>query len=487
MQRLGKSLLRAWPSVLSGVLLLLAFPPFDLWPLLFVGLIPWLRSLKGLDGKAAWRSGYALGFVYGLGQLLWVEQFVGKWLDGSPLALLPWGLATVLYALYFGWTGVLAARAYRRGWLWLIPLFWIGIEAFRSYIPVFAFPWGLLATPLWKAPALIQLARFGTIYGISGLIVAVNVVLGEVEGRRLPWRAVAGLTVLFAVSVGLYLMPASGRPYRVAAVQPGVDVAFGTPDQIAQQLDQSLADRMAEAEAQSPSLVVLPEGMMDVPMMPPSPTFPVSAQAATLIGGRRKAEGKVAYQSAFLFDGAKWQFEDKTRLVIFGEFVPFRDIFPALAESFRLPAGDLVPGGDGVRSLDAKGTRVGPILCFEALFPNIAYQHAMNGSRVLAVMSIDDWFFNSSAPDQLKAGSVWRAVETGLPVIRSASLGYTFAVDPRGRITAEVPKRGSRVLVTDLLVPDGPPTFPGLPLLPYACAVLLFALTLYPVWGKRSA
>lgn len=490
MARAAKSLGRAWPCIASAILLLLAYPPFGWWPLLFVALVPWLWSLRELEGKAAWRSGYCLGFVYGLGQLFWLAQFVSKWVEGFIVGSVPWLLACVLYALYFAWTGVLIQRCFARGWYWAVPLAWAGIEAFRSYIPIFAFPWGLAATPLADAPALIQPARYLTIYGISALILAVNVALslslGQITVKENRTARGLGLVALsaFAVSLVLWRLPAKGESMRFVAIQPGVDVAFGDQRTRAMDIARNVNTLLDESVGGRPVLVVLPEGMVDVPEMPPRPFFALPKDAPLLVGGRRDAEKGLAFQTAFIYDGQAWSYADKTRLVIFGEFVPGRDLFPFLAESFRLPAGDLVAGMDGIKPLDAKGLRTGPILCFEALFPDIAYRQAMNGARVLPVMSIDDWFMDGVAPQQLRAASIWRAVETGLPVVRAASLGHTFAVDPRGHIVGEVPLAQPHALSVDLPVPASPPTVPWLPAFPLLSVVIAFGLTM--VGRKRT-
>ena len=136
----------------------------------------------------------------------------------------------------------------------------------------------------------------------------------------------------------------------------------------------------------------------------------------------------------FAYDG-EWQYADKVRLVIFGEYVPFRDRLGFLS-GFNLPAGDLHPGSE-VTTLEVNGIRVGGLLCFEALFEEVAREHAANGAELLAVMSLDDWYQRTGAIEMLKAAAVLRAVENRLPVVRSAPLGPSLIVNERGQILAE--------------------------------------------------
>ena len=146
------------------------------------------------------------------------------------------------------------------------------------------------------------------------------------------------------------------------------------------------------------------------------------------------------------------EFIDKTRLVIFGEFVPGRSWLPFL-KSFNLPSGDLSAGAT-VQALDTSGIRVGPVICFEGLFPDIAMKQRMNGAQLLAVLSVDDWYMGTGAPEQLRSGSVFRAIETGLPLVRSASQGYSMVVDPRGHVITEAPLTKPQAITLDLPLPN---------------------------------
>jgi len=471
------SLVKAWPIAASALLYQLAYPPFHLSLLIFVALVPWIASLRNATGWGAFRSGYLFGILYWLVQFHWVQVLTYRWTGNLGLSLVPYVLGPLLGALYFAFFAWAAAWAWRVRAPWLIPAFWAGVEVVRSYVPELAYPWGLAALPLSEAPMLIQLAWLGTIYLVSAWVVAGNLTLALflTEG----WRAARGYALVFfllgAFSVARYGTPVFGERTTVVAGQPGVDLAFGDPAKKPEQLRGSVARLNEDARSLGAALLILPEGVIVAgDRWPPEPPFAVHPDMPILFGGSR-GTGPV-YQSAFAFDGS-WRFADKMRLVVFGEYVPLRGVLPFL-ESFRLPSGDLTPA-DRVSAIDVGGLRVGPLLCFETLFYDVTQAQAKNGARLLASMCIDDWYFGTSAPEQLKASAVWRAVEAGLPLVRSGSLGYSLAVDPRGRVLAEAPLNRTVALEARIAIPDRADRFPLIEVFPWAFGLCL----LIPVAG----
>lgn len=432
------------PGFASALLYGLATPPFNLAFLVFIALVPWLVSLKELDGKKAWRSGYGFGLLFSLSQLAWILMFVYKWTESPLMAALPWLVASVLMALYFGLAGVLIAKCWRMNIPWAIPFVWAGIEVFRSYIPVLAFPWGLLANPLGLVPMLGQGAFFGGIYLVSAWVAAISTGIAiwlSAEGKELPRSELRGMATLaiagFALSLLRLSMNTPTERHVVSVIQPGVDLAFSSPEVEQLGLATNVPRLLADATIQGAEGAILPEGIAHKPTDAP-PDSPVGPEPPIpiLMGGKRGVSPM--YQSSFAYEpGKPWQSSDKTRLVIFGEFVPGRDVLPFL-KSFNLPSGDLEAAKE-LKSIDWLGWRWGPILCFEALFPDIAWRHSLNGARSLAVMSIDDWFMGTPAIETLRLASIWRSIETGLPLVRSGALGVTLATDRFGNVITQVP------------------------------------------------
>jgi apolipoprotein N-acyltransferase len=431
---------RIAPAICAGLLLALAFPPFNLMFLSFVALAPLLIDIRGKRFWAAFGRGYVCGIFFALPNMFWLEQFVAKWTGSIFYGIIPWILVGAAFSLYFALFAAAASKAWRSNHAWLIPFLWAGVEVLRSTIPFLFFPWSLLGSSLWKTPIFLQPAWWGGPYFLGAWIVLINLLVAlfwlKDEYSFKTVRIYVACTVLvFAASILSYRAPLSGKTVRLAAVQPGVDLAFSPKWQRDAGLAANIPKALSFGAALKRDLTVLPEAVSEWAAQSDSPTAPFDLNFAepTIMGGQRNASG-TSYQSMFAFDGS-WKFADKTKLVIFGEYVPFRQYLGFL-NGFSLPGGDLSPGSE-VKTLDVGTLRVGGLLCFEALFEEVARKHATNGAECLAIMSLDDWYQGTGAIDALKAGAILRAVENRIPVARSASLGPSMIIDAKGNIVAQ--------------------------------------------------
>lgn len=476
---------RAWPALLGGVAYVCALPPLNLAPLVFLALAPWLWSLRFASTRDALKSGYLFGAVIVAVQMSWTQQLVVKWTGSALLSFLPWVVCIFIGGWYFAilaWAWKQCCALDKR---WVFPILWSGMEVIRSFIPGLAFPFFLIATPLAQYPWLIQPAFFGTIYFVGAWVVFVNIMVVRAT-ERFSWSSVRPYALVSLVFVLVSLVrlswPTPGKIRPITVAQTGVDLAFG--DARRREADLSFnIDRIYSISALYDSeLLLLPEGLsaQATSQLPPIVPFEIRKYPPILFGGRRGV-GPV-YQSAFAFDGS-WSFSDKTRLVVFGEYVPGRDVIPLL-KYFNLPGGDITPG-DRVATIKVAGMTVGPLICFEGLFWDVAHNQASAGAQILAVMAIDDWYLGTLAPEQLAMSTTWRAVETGLPVMRSASLGITMAVDSRGREMGRAPVGSPFVLPVGVTVPDEAPSWPLRPLWPYGSAMAWLVFLPY-VWRRRA-
>ena len=479
------SLVRAWPIAASALLMLAAFPPFNLGLLVFVALVPWVISLQKATGWGSVRSGFLFGILYMLGQMTWLQPLTVRWTGSDALSLLPLVLAPLVTAPFFAILGWLMRECWRREWPWLIPVVWAGVEVLRSYTPGLAFPWGLASTPLYPYPILIQWAAIGSVFLVSSFVLLANVLVALLvmgKGFMAVRSYGIALVVMIAFTVLRYSNPLPGTKTPITIGQLGIDLAFGNKDEIRQRLGPTIELFRGAALANKSKLLVLPEGLIKAgDAMPPPVPFGVQGNVNLIFGGQR-GTGPY-YQSAFAYDG-EWKVVDKTRLVVFGEYVPAREYLPFL-DAFRLPAGDLSPG-EKVSAVKVGDLEVGPLLCFEALFPDVALAQARKGAQILAVMALDDWYFGTQAPEQLMSASVFRAVETGLPVVRSAPLGYSVAIESNGDIVAQAPLGQSQPMNVELTVPAAANPFPTAGYYRILAPAICFALALAAVVRREQ-
>jgi apolipoprotein N-acyltransferase len=403
----------------------------------------------------------------------------------------PWLLVCLAFALYFGLFGWLAAKCWRLNWLWAIPLCWAAVEIFRSKIPSLYFPWSLSAASLFELPAFIQSAHFLGAFFVGAWISAFSVVAvmvmyrDEFKPRRL-WAFAGTCIGVLAASVGYYAIPPEGETYTYGAVQPGVDLAFTPVNMQTAKLAENIPAALADIGVRSYDLLVLPEGIAtwSLGAEAPDAVFPAEDFAPLVMGGKRGAAGG-SYQSAFAFDGEKWSYADKTRLVIFGEYVPFRDRLPFLA-AFDVPSGDLVPG-EAIGTLSVGRIRAAPVLCFEALFEEVSRVSAQRGADVIAISSIDDWYQGTGAIDALLAGAVLRAIENGLPAVRSASLGPSAIIDARGNLIAYAEEGETTTILAEAAARGNDTAAPRLFFMAFACAVAIVVLLRKPPEGDSDS
>ena len=452
--------LRLLAAAASGLLLALAFPAFDLGALAWVALVPLLLALDGQPPAAAFRLGWAAGLVW-FGILLgWARSF------GFPA----WVALTVLMACFPAVFAALCAWLPdgRRGrLLWTVPLAWAATELLRTTGPL-AFPWGLLGLTQYRVPSMLALASVVGVVGVSALIVAVNAAVAVAVRARRPAGPTVAAAVLAATAIaagvpaGSPAAPAGPRHRVVAAVQPNVDprrpdaVATGRPAASlvctvcgapgsgsagAAQVQAGLAlEGAVRARAAGAQLVVLPETAIPADVGADVPLRRALARAA---GGATVVVGATAPGP-------------RNVAVVLG---PGGEVLGVYAKRRLVPFGEagVVPGDRSAPIATPVGA-LGVLICYESAFPAMSRRLARDGAEVLVVLTNDGWFGDAGGPAQHAAHAVFRAAETGRPVVRAANTGVSMLIRPDGRPVARQPLETAGVIAAAL--PWGGPPAP---------------------------
>jgi apolipoprotein N-acyltransferase len=505
-------------ALLLGAPLALAFPRPGWWWLALVGLVPLLLlAMAAPDGREAalraWLGGTGFflavnaflfptvgPFMVPLAMLLAVTWLPVGWLARALLAAAPdpgapgsgaldpdppvSGAPTGRVAepriagagLSTGPTpGRLAAA------LVLVPSAFVVGEALRSWEGLGG-PWGLLGASQWNAPALLAVAALGGIWGLSLLLVAVNVAVAAAVAPGVPGatRALAAVAAaaLPLAALGFWAWRPAPPPVgtvRVAFVQPGVVGPVEERFRASERLSRALpADARPDLVAWGESSVgrdpaASPGDVARLAAVARDAGAPVLAN----VDAERAGDGGI-YKSALLVgpSGVLGSY-DKLRLVPFGEYVPLRPLLGWVTRVTDAAAVDRHRGAD-LAVLDAGGLAVGPLVCFESAFPDLARNLAARGAELVAVQTADTTFQGSWGLDQHASLSAVRAVESGRPVLQAAISGTSAAFDARGHRLAWAPGgwRGADVVELPLSRERTPYVRVG-DVVPLACGLAL--------------
>jgi apolipoprotein N-acyltransferase len=468
--------------LLCGALLVLAFPPVNFEYLAWFGLVPGLvlivRSPTAREGgiRAWW-----LGAGYLIAALYWMAPEIGPavLLVGAVVGVLwvPFGVAAQkLLRPPLSWTRALAA-------LVVVPSCWLLTEWLRSW-QALGGPWAVFGASQWQHPAVLALAAVGGVWLVSFVLVLANVAvvlllqsLPRVGAAVVPaaarrWglaaaAAAAGLASIGAGPLAFALTPPSPavRQVTIAMVQPGVISNTSLQAHASQTLTAELS-RGGTLDGVQPDLIVWGESSIAVDLtlttyaatLRQFETLSAADGADLLVNQDTTVPGKGHEKWSVLVSptGIKGIYV-KTRLVPFGEYIPFRQQLGWLTKISKAAASNMIPGSGAhlLYATDRQGRPlpIGDLVCFESAFPDMARVDTDQGAQLIVYQSATPTFQGTWGPDQHASLGAVRAAETGRPVVQAALTGDTVAFDPRGRLLAWMGQDGHGVVTVRLGVP----------------------------------
>lgn len=508
---------RAVFAAFLGALSLLAFAPVHAWPVLFVsfGGLVWL-----LDGCRVHRpdlparltcaglTGFWFGFGYFLAGLYWVAEafLIEPWRHGwmLPLAMtiLPGGMA-----LFFAAACMLAMVMWLPGIGRVFALaVAFGLAEFARGHVLTGLPWNLIGYGLLANEPLMQLAALFGVYTLSLLAVILFAAPAAVWAPRASklagGRSGAALALSFIILLGAGFVwgerrlagadPAS-TDIRLRIVQANIDQANKwRPENSAEIFGDYLSLTKSgggKADLDEIDLVVWPETavpflLADTPDALSAVGKALPSGTTLLAGSARLAEERDApgmpgmarvYNSLLVVDdeGKVAGSYDKIHLVPFGEYLPFQDFLESLGIMQLTGVRGGFSPGRGPRLLSIPGAPpASPLICYEIIFPGDVTEPGSRPGWLLNLTN-DAWFGSSAGPYQHFSQARVRAVEQGLPVVRSANTGISAVIDPYGRILGQI-GLGEKGILDVELPKVGPPT----PFVEFGIAIEILVLAL---------
>jgi apolipoprotein N-acyltransferase len=427
-------------ALVAGALPILAFPGANLEFLGWIGLVPGLALMQRAPTR---REAAVRGWWFGTGYLL-VAMY---WLLPNL------GPAVVLIAIVLGflWTGVgLAVWSFMRppvrlrqaaAALVVVPSAWLITDWIRSW-QALGGPWAVLGASQWQHPVFLSLAAAGGIWLLSFALVAANTgILLALTARSGPARIAGVAGILVATLAGPLIFAATAPSpitshITVALVQPGLSGNPGPRLAASERLTAGVAGR-ADLYVWGESSVGF--FLADRPAMTAAiEQLSKSAGAEILLNQDSLNAAGAKSKQAVLFSSTGVQGTYvKTRLVPFGEYIPFRSALGWLTKISKAAPQNVV-SGNGAHVLhatlpDGHRLTIGVLICFESAFPDMSRVDTDHGAQVILYQTSDSTFQESWAPAQHASLSAVRAAETGRPVAQAALTGDSAAFDDRGR------------------------------------------------------
>lgn len=445
-------------AALGGAFYFLGWAGFGLWPLSLVCLVPLWGALE-LGLARTWRHSLAVGWLYGTvtcaGGYHWLVEFLSVFSGyGYAASVLFWILFSAYLGFNFAVYGVVYGALRKRGW----PTSYVAIPTllliewlYPSLFPTY------LSNSLHDLTTLVQIADLGGPMLITIVMALVNLSVFEglrwSQGRRATPRLLWSLTVSAAALTAIYgdirIDQIESRMSEAPSLQIGiVQVNMGIFEKRAEaeeglrrHLEQS---RQLEEEGGF-DLIVWPESayISFLPRRLPWNGDRVRGDLETPIifggisigheGGQRKM-----YNTVFLLDedGMVRSSYDKTYLLMFGEYLPFGEMFPIL---YKLsPNSSRFTAGTHVRPLQFGEWRISIPVCYEDVLARFTRTMVLEGKpHVLMNLTNDAWFGDTQEPYIHLVLSKFRAIEHRRYLVRSTNSGISAVIDPVGRVVAQ--------------------------------------------------
>jgi apolipoprotein N-acyltransferase len=474
-------------SVISGILLALAFPKFNLYLLAWVALVPFFIALTSTRNlKESLFYGFVFSVVFFGIHLFWINslfRFVSWWVVFGWAALVLFQTLFILFyvilfrfnpqlggftsdpfqpevnALIGGWRrpsrvgSVIKTMAY----VFIGAVLWVFVEWLRAWGP-FGVTGGDLGYSQVKFLPLIQIASFSSVYGVSFIIVLFNISLALFIVNIKKWMPLLISVALIILSIGygmqvmnintvekgtsmMDVLKGTIKTAKIALIQPNIsqddklDVA-----KINATFNKHISLTRKAVRSYSPDVVVWPETaiftfLAQDPILFPKVKNLLMNNNIWLITGTPYYKGKDSYNSIVSISpqGEVDSRYDKSHAVPFGEYLPFRSLLYPLLKGVGYYDGEFSRNSKP-KPIYVNGSKIAAAICFESTFPNLIKKRVEKDSSFILVLTNDAWFGNSSALYFHINTGVFRAIENRKYFIQVGNSGVTAIIDPYGRV-----------------------------------------------------
>lgn len=488
-----RPLLPLWAALftaaVAGIVMDLAYPEVGFWPAAFVatGLVLVAAIGRSIAGSVA--IGLVFGLVFFSLLVLWTSRYLGliPWLALTTVEGVLTGIGVIPITLAYRWLPLVAPGLVGRLVLLpaLVAALWTGREVALGMWPYGGLPWARLGMTQSESPTA-ELSSWVGVSGVSFLIAfAVAATLEWLRARG--WRKPLQTAIPVAVLGILVLVPAfpttPAGTMRIGAVQGnGPSGYFDEREPWA--IAQAQGNATASLNGEDLDLLVWPEGMDADPFQSDylaSYLTMISQRAgAPLLANAATSDDDALYNTSFLWDPRisatperdQLQTHDKRNPVPFGEYVPDRAFFNALApDLIGLIQREYAQGTDAPL-ITVKDVSIGLAICFDVIYDEVIAESVNAGAQLLVFQTNNADFRGTDENLQQLAFARMRAIETGRTAVNVSTVGTSQIISPDGTTSDSLPSGRAGVMTSDVELRTG--TTPGTAMGPVVSWALLW-------------
>ncbi|MEW6607655.1 MAG: nitrilase-related carbon-nitrogen hydrolase [bacterium] len=406
-----KIIIKIFLIIVSGIFLILAFPPFNKGIFAWIALVPFFFAIKNVSGRIAFYLGFLVGMVWFGGTLHWLYGVFGV----ASISLI------AILSFFIGLFGAGHSFFIRRYnpilTIGITSILWIAIEFFRSECWTLKFSWMTLGYSQTQHLLLLQLVSILGVYGISFLIVIVNVVIYfTIENWRLKGKII---TLWGIMGIGIFLILLYGKAVIPENIE-GEYTVVGIQDE-SSCLDKYLK-KTKTISNEKPNLVVWPEYALLENVLSEPEILDILLSLASEVN---------SYLILGCTDTARNPSEFYNTAIIIS---PKHKV---VGKYYKMNPIQLFSDGLHGKTYSVFPTPLGKIgieICYDMDYTYVSRNLVKHDAEILVIPTYDAKRWGRIQHLQHSAMTVFRAIENRRFVVRVASSGISQIIDPYGNV-----------------------------------------------------
>ena len=433
-------------SIISGILIAIPFKSFNFYLLAWSAFIPLIYCIYKNNLKYSVLYGFVTGITFALISFDWMFLFL---LENTKFLITSLIMALILWlyiSMYFTFWSVIVNFIKKLRALYVIVFaacLWASFEYIRNYFFT-GFPINLLGYSQAFFLPIIQFSDIFGVYGISFLIVLINMLFFYWFYKKEKKYLLCAIIILLCLTlfgffkINKYSNINNQNSLKIGVVQPNIVQYKKNKQNFVEEIKGILLEASKCFSNKNIDILAYPETVLPARLQVDEDMQKVIKQIAsvakiTLIGGKYHRFIRL-YNAIFLIsqEGNIINKYKKKHLILFGETVPFENMFVRTLRILNL--SDSFSKEEVLKVFEFDNYTLGINICSENYYPYLSRELVLKGATLLTTHSNDSWCDGLSYPNQHFVLNVFRAIENRKYLIVAANTGISGVIAPSGKI-----------------------------------------------------